>query len=393
MSLLEGLAVPAPAAARQLPPSGQAGAGSAAPRSRATKRPVEVRKAPPLTLTPSWTVKLPGVPLPGAAIDAAHGYVPLGSSELVAIRLAGGATAWTKPIDAIVGPPVTGDGLVFVPHARLVEAVEAGTGASRWRVPVDAPISAPLLWHDDRLLVVTEGGSATMIRAATGEILWTRSLGASRLEPAAGDGRVYVALENGRVAALASESGKTVWEAQLPGAATALAAFGDHLFVGCSDKFLYCLSARRGKTKWRWRTGAPVVGDMAVDAHHVYFVALDNVLRALNRGNGNQIWKAPIPHRPTGGVFLAARLLWVPGVAAEMAAFQAIDGSAVGVSPLVGDPAGTPRLSLSAPDTFDGVFVVTGEGQAQWLVPGPPPLPSKPVPGLPTFTLPPEIER
>jgi outer membrane protein assembly factor BamB len=390
--LLEGVAASVPSAPQQPQPPGQVPGGPAAARARVPNPKLEARKAPPLILTPSWTIDLPSPPFPGAVVDATRAYVPLRSSELVAILITGGATAWKTPVDEIAGPLAIGDGLVFLAHARQVEAVEAGTGASRWRVPIDGPISAPLLWHDHQLLAVTEHGSATMVRAATGEILWTRSLGPSHIEPAATDGLVYLALDDGRVAALASESGRTAWETKLPAPVTTLASLGDRVFAGASDKFLYCLSGNRGKTKWRWRTGAPVVGRMAVDKHHVYFVALDNVLRALNRGNGNQIWKAAIPHRPTAGVFLASRLLWVPGVAAEVAAFQTIDGTQVGVSPLAGEPVAMPQLSLSAPDRFDGAFVVTGEGQAQWLVPGPPPLPSKPVPGLPAFTLPPEIK-
>ena len=83
--------------------------------------------------------------------------------------------------------------------------------------------AAPLLWHDDRLFAVTARGSATMIRAATGEVLWSRSLGPSHIEPAAAAGFVYVALDDGRVAALAaSESGQTAWETKLPAPATTL---------------------------------------------------------------------------------------------------------------------------------------------------------------------------
>jgi outer membrane protein assembly factor BamB len=371
---------------------GQAEGRAAAPRPRARTPKTGSHKAPPLVLTPSWTIDLPSAPAPGAAIDAGRGYVPLRSSELVALQLAGGKTAWTRSVGSIDGPLATGDGLVFLPAARRVEAVDAATGASRWTVPVDDQVSAPLLWHDHRLLVVTERGTAMMIGASTGKILWTRALGPAHLAPAASTGMFYVALDDGRVAALASESGKTVWEAKLPAPATALSAFDDRLFLGASDKFVYCLSASRGKTKWRWRTGAPAVGRMAVDKHHVYFAALDNVLRALNRGNGNQIWKAQLAHRPSAGVFLASRLLWVPGIAGEMAVFQTFDGSAAGVSPLAGEPTAVLQLSVSEPDTFDGLFVVTGEGKAQWLVPGLPPLTWKAVPGLPPFTLPPAVK-
>jgi outer membrane protein assembly factor BamB len=391
VTLLESLAMAALAMPLQSAPPGQAPGRPAATRARVRTPKTDNGKAPPLILTPSWTIDLPSSPFPGAAIDGGRGFVPLRSSKLVAIRLDGGATAWTASVDTVAGPLTTGDGLVFLPGARRVEAVDAASGVSRWRVPVDDAIAAPLLWHDHRLLAVTAHGSATMIRASTGEVLWTRLLGPSHIEPAAGSGFVYVALDDGRVVALAIESGATAWETKLPAPATTLASFGDRIYIGASDKFFYCLTASHGKTKWRWRTGAPAVGRVEVDAHHVYFAALDNVLRALNRGNGNQIWKAPLPHRPTG-VFLTSRVLWVPGISGEMAAFQAFDGSAAGVSPLAGEPASVVEPGISAPGTFDGLFVVTGDGKAQWLVPGPPPLRWKAVPGLPAFTLPPDIK-
>lgn len=86
-------------------------------------------------------------------------------------------------------------------------------------------------------------------------------------------------------------------------------------------------------------------------------------------------------------MFLADRLLWVPGIAAEVAAFQTIDGSAASDSPLAGDLAAAPRLRLLSSGAFAGAFVVTGDGKAQWLVPGPPPLPAKTIPS-PTLGLP-----
>ena len=48
-----------------------------------------------------------------------------------------------------------------------------------------------------------------------------------------------------------------------------------------------------------------------------------------------------------------------------------------------GDPAAPPQLRFSPSGSFEGAFVVSGDGQVQWLVPGPPPLPAKPIPGRP----------
>ena len=42
------------------------------------------------------------------------------------------------------------------------------------------------------------------------------------------------------------------------------------------------------------------------DAHTVYFVSLDNMLRAVHRGSGNQDWKKALAVRPTAGPIRAA---------------------------------------------------------------------------------------
>ena len=38
----------------------------------------------------------------------------------------------------------------------------------------------------------------------------------------------------------------------------------------------------------------------AADGELVYFASLDNIIRAVNRGNGNQRWKKPTGTRPIG---------------------------------------------------------------------------------------------
>lgn len=368
------------------------------PPAGASPRPVnpkkEARKAPVLAMTPSWTIDLPAPPAAGAAVDAANAYVPLRSSELIALSLQDGKISWSARIAGVVTPPATGDGFVFLAHAQQVEALDAHSGTSRWRVAIDGPISAPLLWMNGWLLAISEGGEATMLRAATGAVMWKQALGAAAsVQPTAADGHVYVALEDGRVVALALESGKTAWEAKLPARGTTIHPLDDRIFVGGSDKFFYCLAAESGTTKWRWRTGGTIIGTVAVDADRVYFVALDNVLRALDRSNGSQIWKTSLTHRPTGGPYLTARLLLVPGISAEVPAFQSFDGSAAGTAELAGEPAAPPSLLPAAGDKLGRLLAISGEGQAQLLVPGLAALPGRAIPGLPMFTLPPEIRQ
>jgi outer membrane protein assembly factor BamB len=336
---------------------------------------------PALPMKAAWAVTVADTSPVEAGADDVAAYVPLGKPGLSALSLQDGKTVWSVPTAEIVEPPATGDGLVFLAHPADVEALAARDGSTRWKVPFEGTVSAPFLCESGWLLVVTGQGRATMLRAATGERLWTRELPAAvHTRPAAAGTRVFLATEDGRLFALALESGEVVWEKKLPAAATTLAPIGDRLYTGCSDRFFYCLSSDTGKRQWRWRTGGAIIGATVVDAERVYFVSLDNVLRALKLSNGHQVWKAALPHRPTGGPFRFGSLLIVPGISAELPAFRAVNGA----------PAGTVKLpvDVSAPATLlpatgsqpARLLLVSGEGLVQLLAPEAPAVQKPPQP-------------
>jgi outer membrane protein assembly factor BamB len=354
--------------------------------------PPDPRVVPALSMTAAWTATLPAPASAPAEADAERAYVPLASGSVVAVSLSDGTVVWTVPAPELLGSPVSGDGLVFLAFPRRVEARDVRTGSIRWQAETAAPATAPLFWGNGWLLAIVGEGDATMYRAGTGEVLWTHALGApSRAKPAAAGSRVYVLLDDGRVLARALETGAAVWESRLPGRPTTIRPLDDRVFVGCTDRFFYCLAADTGKTKWRWRTGATIVGTASVDEDSVYFLSLDGVLRSLDRGNGHQRWKTPVPHQPTTGPFLSARLLLVPGISTQIPAFSTRDGKPSGAAKLVGEPSALPSFLEPVKAGAGGRLLVIVDDKAQLLEPSAPPLKSTPLPG-PPYTLPPEIE-
>jgi outer membrane protein assembly factor BamB len=325
-------------------------------------------QTPPLIT--AWSVTLPDVPAAAQAVDAETAYVVLRGGRLAALALRDGTVAWSIPVAEVAVPPETAAGLVLLAHPNEVEALDARDGARRWRVPLDGTVAAPLMSQDGWLLAVTEAGRATMLRAATGETLWTRPLGApTRVRPVASGRLVYLALHDGRVLALALDTGNPVWEAKLPAEGTTLDPRDDRLFVGASDRFFYCLSADRGKRKWRWRTGGTIVGTTVVAGDRVLFVSLDNVLRSLNRSDGHQRWKSAVPHRPTGGPFLIGPLLFVPGVSSALPAFTVADGKPAGSVALGGEVPGAAVVVPAGEGRPARLLVISGDGVAQLLEP------------------------
>jgi hypothetical protein len=194
-------------------------------------------------------------------------------------------------------------------------------------VPVAGGFATAPLWDTGWLIASTAGGEVMGIRARDGQVLWTRHIGspASALPAIAGD-RLYVPLRDGRLVALELLSGAVVWERRLGGQVGVPLALDDRVFVGTSDKYFYCLSIADGKGRWKFRVGGTVNGAPVVDTRHVYVVALDNMLRALNRFNGSLAWEAGLPFRPLGGPLMLGDVVLVGGVGPEAQGYAARDG-------------------------------------------------------------------
>ena len=150
--------------------------------------------------------------------------------------------------------------------------------------------------------MTTDAGPLVALRALDGEVLWQRNFGSPLNSPPAPAGeRVYLALQDGRLIAAGLMTGEEIWNEKLPGAAVGIFALADRLYAGALDGRFYCLDTRKGSVEWKWETGNDGLGLPVVDERRVYFVALDNVLRAHDRRSGTMIWKTILPMRPSSG--------------------------------------------------------------------------------------------
>jgi outer membrane protein assembly factor BamB len=224
------------------------------------------------------------------------------------------------------------------------------------------------LWDTGWLVAGTTLGDVLCIRAVDGHVLWTRALGSPvKARPSIAGDRLYLSLEDGRVMALGLTNGAPIWEHMLGGTPGQVLAFEDRLFVGSKDKFFYCLSTKDGDQKWRWRTGGTISGMPAIDTKRVYFTSLDNVLRALDRNNGSQKWKAGLPLRPTSGPLLSGTLLYVGGVAAELRGYRAESGALAAKYDAPSDLAAPPQHVPGLIPELDTILLITRSGELQIL--------------------------
>ena len=318
-----------------------------------------------------WSVDL-GAPAAWPAYDATQAYVPVRDGQLVAISLATGRVRWTADQPTQL-PPATGDRSVFVASGESIHALDTGSGVTRWRMNLDSSISAPLFWDTGWLIAALENGDLLALRDRDGQEIWRSQLpGSVRIPPSIAGERLFVPLEDGRVVGLDLNSGEPVWEQTLGGSPARILALDD-LFVGSTDNFFYCLSQRDGSVKWRWRTGADIIGPATVDEDRVYFLSLDNVLRALDRDTGVQRWTRPMPTRAATGPLPTGSVLLVSGVSPEIRSYRLIDGEPAGIYRAPAELAAPAHVVRHPLPEGPRLVILTGEGQLVGLRRGPGP--------------------
>lgn len=283
-----------------------------------------------MPVEPVWTLALNARATAEPAFDAARAYFAIDDDRLVAYEIASGEQAW------IISTPVrsaltVGDGLLFFATSDAFVARHAEDGSPAWRAPLTETIVGRAAWSAGTLVIGTESGAVIAAGATDGRVLWRRDLSAPvHATPAPAGGRVYISMTDGRIVALDAATGAPVWEQHAGGSPNEILVRGDRLFAGSTDQFIYCLMANDGRIDWRWRTGGDVIGRPAADEQRVYFVSLDNIVRAMHPVSGAQIWFRPLPFRPAWGAVRAGSTVVVAGQTSGMRAFAVKDGAAAG---------------------------------------------------------------
>lgn len=255
------------------------------------------------------------------------GFFSVEGDRLVAYELTSGKQQWIVTA-ATSFQPAAGDGLLFLAADDAIAALRETDGTTAWRLPFSERLAAPLVWDNGWLVAANTSGTVFAFRASDGREIWRRDIGAQvHATPALAADRVYIASNDARLLALQVATGTIVWDRRLGGPAISLRALDSALFVGAADNYFYSIGTGKGEILWRWQTGGDVIGPTAVDDKRVYFVSLDNVLRGLSRRSGAQVWKRPLPMRPTSGPLLTGTTLLVSGLEPLLRTYATKDGA------------------------------------------------------------------
>ncbi len=318
------------------------------------KRKPEPYVAPILPAEQAWLVTLPAAPSAGGAMDDAHIYVPLqdlaatvegaavaqpGTASITALHRETGLVSWTRPIASAVAPLVQ-NGTLYVAAADRIQALDPRTGETLWQVPLGKIVRGPLRLRGMLLLALTEPDELVAIRVDTRDVAWRRTVGeTAAMSMAASDRAVYLTSAS-RIFSLNLADGSPGWERTLEGTLGEPAAAGDRVLVGSTTDSLWALDPESGKDKWVWRRrvfGGDVIGAV-IEGDTAYVTSADNIVRALDRGNGHQLWKAEVATRPV----LAPRAFFgavaVVGFAPTvLSTFDAKEGTAISTWEVPGD--------------------------------------------------------
>jgi outer membrane protein assembly factor BamB len=337
-----------------------------APQAPPATRGEQATEAPPaFPAGVLWQVVLPAAPAHAPAFDSTHAYIDLRDGTLVALSTDTGQQRWMVTQTSSVAMVAGHDVLAGVSD-RVLWVREAATGVLRWEHALDAPAVTSVGLSGDALLVGTENDRMVCVSLRDGSTRWQQDLGARpTTAPLSTATLTMIGTKDGRVAALSPATGAVLWQRQLIGTMLSLSSWDDRVAAGSDDNFLYVLESKTGELKWRWRTGGDLVGTVASDAHHIYYVSMDNTLRAHNRDNGHLAWQRTLSSRPVGSPVPIGDRLVVAGVAPELRGFTIKDGSAAGVVTLAGRGIHTPQIALASGEIPARIVVVSGGGRAQ----------------------------
>ncbi len=329
----------------------------------AQSRPRREPLPPPSTLLlpaePAWTAVLPAAPVaPGVAVADAV-IVPLTDATLQAVDWTTGELRWTQPHATSLAPVASGAHVVAATPTTL-DAFDAASGAAKWSLPLAAPPVAIVGGLQSAYVLDARG--VTAVDPATGRVRWTQPLDSPPTTLAAGASSVAVTLSDARVVALSIQDGRRLWVRALEGTLSGAAWSGTVLVVGSSARAAWGLDARDGDIKWHWPLGG-AVGGVAADLERVFLATRDNLLRAVNRGNGHQRWQQDVGTRVQDAPVAFDGAVLVAGLTPTLTLFNSRTGMALGTYEAPGKILGEPLVDRTLRPNGVSLVVVLRDGR------------------------------
>jgi outer membrane protein assembly factor BamB len=237
-------------------------------------------------------------------------------------------------------PVLVGDAVYATSREGILVRLDAATGRQRWRTPAETQVSSGVGADADTVAVANEDGEVVTFDAASGKVRWRARVSSEVLAPpAVGAGLVLVRSLDNRVFAFDAKDGKRRWVYQRASASLILHApsgvsiAGDSAFAGFPGGKLVAIALSNGGPRWEATVTVPrgatelervtdVVGLPAVQGREVCAVAYQGRVACYEAASGRQLWARDLSSAT--GVSLDARYAYVSD---DKGAVQALDRS------------------------------------------------------------------
>lgn len=229
----------------------------------------------------------------------------------------------------LISEPVIAAGRAYVADVSgRVSAYDVENGDRLWRVDLtpedqeDVPFSGGIAYAYGRLFVSTGFAEAVALDAATGEVIWRRSVfSPMRAAPAVSDGRVFVTTVDSRLFVLDARDGEMLWNHQgfeetaaiLGGASPAIA--DGVVVVPYPSGEIFAMLASNGRIMWSYSLASlrrndvissisDIRGNPVIDRDRIFAISHSGRIVAIDSGTGETVWEKEI-----GGI----QTPWVAG--------------------------------------------------------------------------------
>jgi outer membrane protein assembly factor BamB len=221
-----------------------------------------------------------------------------------------------------------------------VVRLDEKTGERRWRAALELRLSGGVGADERTVAVASEEGEVVALEAQTGKVRWRARVSSEVLAPPAiGSGLVLVRSIDNRVFAFGADDGKRRWVYQrapttlLVRAPAGITLAGEFAFVGFPGGKLAALALENGAVRWEATVALPkgatelervtdIIGSPAVQGREVCAAAYRSRLACYDAATGRQLWGRELAS--LSGVSLDARYAFV---ADENGAVHALDRS------------------------------------------------------------------
>ena len=310
------------------------------------------------------------------ALDGQRAFAAERKGTVFAWDAANGGLLWTGDAKTpLSGGPGTGDGQVYAGGSEgVIVAFKAADGAEAWRARVTSEVLAAPRSAQGVVVVRTSDGRLFGLSAQDGKRLWVydRTVPVLTLRgssaPVIAGNLVVAGFDSGRLVALNLKDGVPIWEKSVasPKGRSEIERLVDidadpvvENGVAFVPSFQGVSALELASGRSLWRRDMPAHAGLTVDGAYVYVTDEHSQVWALDRNNGNTLWKQDQ---------LRARKLTAPAAVDRVLAVGDFEGWLHWIAKDDGRLIGRSRVDdaglRSAPLAAGGVVYVYGNGGA-----------------------------